>query len=80
MSFLLYVSEAIMTKYLYITGGPVLFLVLCPILFYRRIVKPVNATDNGMELLEKQDFSSYLGHVGQRGVDRVVNVLNHIMD
>ena len=66
MGFLFYVSETIVAKYLYIAEGLMLFLVLYLILFYRKIVKPMNTIGSGMELLREQDFSSRLSHVGQR--------------
>ena len=51
-----------------------LLLMLYLILFYRKIVKPMNTIGSGMELLREQDFSSRLSHVGQQEADRVVNV------
>ena len=80
MGFLFYVSETIVAKYLYIAEGLMLFLVLYLILFYRKIVKPMNTIGSGMELLREQDFSSRLSHVGQQEADRVVNVFNRMMD
>lgn len=50
------------------------------ILFYRKIVKPMNTIGSGMELLREQDFSSRLSHVGQQEADRVVNVFNRMME
>ncbi len=48
--------------------------------FYRKVVKPMDAIGNGMELLRQQDFSSRLTPVGQREADRVVQVFNRMME
>lgn len=50
------------------------------IIFYRKIVKPLNTIGSGMELLREQDFSSRLSLVGQHEADRVVNVFNRMME
>ena len=67
-------------KYLYIAEALMLLLMLYLILFYRKIVKPMNTIGSGMELLREQDFSSRLSHVGQQEADRVVNVFNRMME
>ena len=66
---LFYVSEGIITVSL-------LFLIL----FYRKVVKPLQTIGNGMELLREQDFSSRLSPVGQVEADRIVDVFNRMMD
>lgn len=50
------------------------------ILFYRKIIKPLDTIGSGMELLREQDFSSRLSLVGQYEADRVVNVFNRMME
>lgn len=71
MGFLIYISETVVVKYLYIAEALMLLLMLYLILFYRKIVKPMNTIGSGMELLREQDFSSRLSHVGQQEADRV---------
>lgn len=66
--------------YFYIAEGLVLFTLFYLIVFYRKIVKPLNTISSGMELLREQDFSSRLSQVGQTEADRVVNVFNRMMD
>lgn len=66
--------------YLFIGEGVILFILFYLILFYRKIVKPLNTIGNGMELLHEQDFSSRLTKVGQYEADRVVNVFNRMME
>ena len=70
----------IVPAYLYIAEGLILFLLFYLILFYRKIVKPLNIIGNGMELLREQDFSSRLSLVGQYESDRLVNVFNRMME
>ena len=44
MGFLIYISETVVVKYLYIAEALMLLLMLYLILFYRKIVKPMIAT------------------------------------
>lgn len=60
--------------------GLVLITILYLILFYRRIIKPLNIIGNGMELLKEQDFSSRLSRVGQKEADRIVDIFNKMME
>lgn len=48
--------------------------------FYRRIILPFYTITNGMDLLREQDFSSRLGHVGQKETDAIVDIFNRIME
>ena len=63
-----------------LTEGLVVCLLVYLVVFYRRIVKPLETIGNGMDLLKEQDFSSRLGRVGQREADRIVDVFNRIME
>lgn len=66
--------------YLYVLEGVIGFILVYLIVFYNKIVKPMNAVSNGMELLREQDFSSRLSPVGQYEADRMVNIFNRMMD
>ena len=50
------------------------------ILFYRSVVIPLNAVQNGIYLLREQDFSSRLRKTGQTDADQVVMLFNSLMD
>lgn len=78
--FIVYLAGKLLPLYFYIAEGLVVFTLLYLILFYRKIVKPLNTIGSGMELLREQDFSSRLGLVGQYEADRVVNVFNRMME
>lgn len=55
---------------------------LCIILsavFYRNIVKPLKRINNGLYLLNEQDFSSRLAPIGQREADRIIEMFNRMM-
>lgn len=80
MAFILFVGGWIMPRYLYLAEGLMLFTLFYLVLFYRKIVKPLDTIGSGMELLREQDFSSRLSTVGQLEADRVVNVFNRMMD
>ncbi|GHT70384.1 hypothetical protein AGMMS50239_38710 [Bacteroidia bacterium] len=49
------------------------------VIFYRRIIKPLQIIGNGMELLKEQDFTSRLRRVGQSEADRIVAVFNKMI-
>lgn len=64
----------------FLVEGMVLITVVYLILFYRRIIKPLDIIGNGMELLKEQDFSSRLSHVGQKEADRIIDIFNKMME
>lgn len=64
----------------FVVEGLVLITILYLILFYRRIIKPLDIIGNGMELLREQDFSSRLSWVGQKEADRIVDIFNKMME
>lgn len=66
--------------YLYILEGVILFILIYLVVFYKKIVKPMNTIGSGMELLREQDFSSRLSQVGQYEADRIVNIFNRMME
>lgn len=66
--------------YLYILEGLIAFILVYLIVFYNKIVKPMNTIGSGMELLREQDFSSRLSRVGQHEADRIVNIFNRMME
>jgi nitrogen fixation/metabolism regulation signal transduction histidine kinase len=58
----------------------VLLTALFLLVFYRRIIRPLQMIGNGMDLLKEQDFSSRLRRVGQPEADRIVDIFNKMMD
>lgn len=66
--------------YLYMLEGLIAFILIYLIVFYNKIVKPMNTIGCGMELLREQDFSSRLSQVGQHEADRIVNIFNRMME
>ena len=49
------------------------------VLFYMRVVRPLQVIANGMDLLKEQYFASNLKHVGQPEADRIVDIFNKMM-
>lgn len=76
----IYFAKWVDTVYVYALEAVILCILLYMLLFYRKIVKPLDTISNGMELLREQDFSSRLSKVGQYEADRVVNVFNRMME
>lgn len=64
----------------YLVEGLIVVAIFLLIVFYKKIVKPLNTIGNGMDLLKEQDFSSRLSPVGQYEADRVVNIFNRMME
>ena len=64
----------------YLVEGLIVVAIFFLIIFYKKIVKPLNTIGNGMDLLREQDFSSRLSLVGQYEADRVVNIFNRMME
>lgn len=77
---LLYLAKGMRPMHLYIVEGIIVFILVFLIVFYRKIVKPMDIIGSGMELLREQDFSSRLSKVGQYEADRIVNVFNRMME
>lgn len=77
---MLYFAGSVKPTYLYVAEGLVVFTLFYLIIFYRKILKPLNIIGSGMELLREQDFSSRLSRVGQYEADRIVNVFNRMME
>ena len=64
----------------FVFEGLVLLSVIFLLLFYFRVIKPLQTIGNGMDLLKEQDFSSRLRHVGQPESDRIVDIFNKMME
>lgn len=77
---LLYLAGGMKASHLYIVEGLISFILIYLLVFYRKIVKPMNTIGYGMELLREQDFSSRLSLVGQYEADRIVNIFNRMME
>ena len=77
---LVYLLDEERRLHLYVLEGGIAFILLYLIVFYKKIVKPMNTIGSGMELLREQDFSSRLSRVGQYEADRIVNIFNRMME
>lgn len=77
---LVFLAGGMLPMHLYIVEGIIAFILIYLLIFYRKIVKPMNTIGFGMELLREQDFSSRLSMVGQYEADRIVNIFNRMME
>lgn len=69
------------SSYMFFFVEGIVFLTIVYLLvFYSRIIKPLDIIGNGMELLKEQDFSSRLSRVGQKEADRIVDIFNKMME
>ena len=58
----------------------IVFLLIYLMIFYQKVVRPLQNISSGMDLLREQDFSSRLREVGQFEADRVVKIFNKMME
>lgn len=63
----------------FIAEGLVIVALMFLILFYRRIMRPLNALTDGLDILRAQDWNTALRHVGQSEVDRIADTFNHML-
>ncbi len=77
---LAYILDGKQSLHLYLLEGLIVFILVYLIVFYNKIVKPMNTIGSGMELLREQDFNSRLSRVGQYEADRIVNIFNRMME
>ena len=77
---LLYFSTFVGGIYFYVGEALILFILFYLLIFYKKIVKPMNSIGVGMELLNEQDFSSRLSLVKQYEADRIVTIFNRMME
>ncbi|MDE6334277.1 MAG: PAS domain-containing sensor histidine kinase, partial [Muribaculaceae bacterium] len=60
----------------YAAEGIVVAALLFLIFFYRRIMRPLDALANGLDILRAQDWNTTLRRVGQSEVDNIVDTFN----
>lgn len=48
--------------------------------FYRRVLRPLDSLAAGLDILKAQDWNSKLRRVGQREVDKIVDVFNAMLE
>ena len=80
LSLMTYLMAGNGTTLFYVMESVIFLTIVFLIVFYRKIVKPLNTISNGMDLLKEQDFSSRLSLVGQYDVDKIVQIFNRMMD
>jgi len=89
LTMLLLIILSAISYYVFYSGSFYLFLIteilvlitaIYLLIFYRRIIKPLQIIGDGMELLKEQDFSSRLRRVGQPEADRIVEIFNKMME
>lgn len=77
---LLVVQTFIPHQYLfYVIESITLITIIFILFFYRQVINPLHIIGNGMELLNEQDFSSRLRHVGQKDADDIVDIFNRMI-
>lgn len=63
----------------YIAEGAVIISVITLAVSYKRIVKPIRALAQGMDMLKMQDFTQRLKTIGQKETDTIAETFNAII-
>ena len=72
--FVFYESLQVLSCRSAVVAALVLVTLAFLVLFYQKVVRPMQSISSGMDLLREQDFSSRLRSVGQHEADKVVAI------
>ena len=78
--FVFYESLKVLSWKSAVVAALVLVTLAFLVLFYQKVVRPMQSISSGMDLLREQDFSSRLRSVGQHEADKVVAIFNKMME
>lgn len=73
-------AGACINRYMYAVAAVILLVTILFVRLYGKIAKLTGCIDNGMALLNEQDFSSRLAPVGQKDADAIVQLFNRMTD
>lgn len=62
-----------------LSGGAAILCAVLAVMLYRQVIRPINRINNGLCLLQEQDFSSRLAPIGQREADHIIGMFNRMM-
>ncbi len=77
---LILVLDTRQSEVLYVAEGYFLLMVIYLIVFYRKVMSPIDTLSGGLDMLRSQDFNSTLRHVGQKEVDMIADTFNFMLD
>ena len=76
---MLIVQTFVPDKFLfYMIEGIVTITIIYLFFFYKQVINPLRAIGNGMEMLNKQEFTSRLLKIHQNDADRIVTIFNRM--
>lgn len=63
----------------YVAEGMLVLVLIYLILFYQKVLRPIDTLAGGMELLRDQDMSTTLALSGQKETDEIVKTFNALI-
>jgi len=63
----------------YVAEGMLVVVLIFLVVFYRKVIRPIDTLTGGMELLRDQDMSTTLAQSGQKETDEIVKTFNALI-
>ena len=63
----------------YVAEGMLVVVLIFLVVFYRKVIRPIDTLTGGMELLRDQDMSTTLAPSGQKETDEIVKTFNALI-
>ena len=63
----------------YVAEGMLVVVLIFLVVFYRKVIRPIDTLTSGMELLRDQDMSTTLAPSGQKETDEIVKTFNALI-
>ena len=63
----------------YVAEGMLVVVLIFLVVFYRKVIRPIDTLTGGMELLRDQDMSTTLSPSGQKDTDEIVKTFNALI-
>ena len=76
---LMWLTFSIRPVIFYVAEGVLVVVLIFLVVFYRKVIRPIDALTSGMELLRDQDMSTTLAPSGQKETDEIVKTFNALI-
>ena len=76
---LMWLTFSIRPVIFYVAEGVLVVVLIYLVVFYRKVIRPIDTLTGGMELLRDQDMSTTLAPSGQKETDEIVKTFNALI-
>lgn len=76
---LMWLTFSIRPVIFYVAEGVLVVVLIFLVVFYRKVIRPIDTLTGGMELLRDQDMSTTLAPSGQKETDEIVKTFNALI-